>query len=316
MILHFTTKSAWEALAPGGSYVADSLDREGFIHCSYPHQVARVAALAVPGQRDLVLLSIDRAILGNRVRDEPVGGSRFPHVYGPIPIAAISSVVDFPPEPDGSFLLPDSIREQIRVSPDTLDEVLEQTRAVMDGYTGAWWIAGGWAIDARAGRAIREHHDVDVAVLRQDLPSLWTHLRGRDVRIAEPNTWRRWRGAPLEPDEACLWTRVDDGVDLRWQEFSVDPSVVEFLLEPSHAGTWHYRRDPRVSLPLEELGPPGSFLSLPVALLYKAPGPIEQRAANDFETALPLLEPEERDWLAIALETAHPTSPWIAQLRS
>ena len=37
--------------------------------------------------------------------------------------------------------------------------------ALLDGLPARWWIAGGWAIELFAGASIRDHDDVDVAVL-------------------------------------------------------------------------------------------------------------------------------------------------------
>ena len=90
-IYHIVPRQVWEAAADG-PYRAASLDGEGFIHCSNEDQVARVADLFFAAQADLLALEIDTARLGGTLRDEDVGGERFPHVYGPIPREAVVEV--------------------------------------------------------------------------------------------------------------------------------------------------------------------------------------------------------------------------------
>lgn len=104
-ILHITTAAAWADARAQGAYTADSLSTEGFIHCSDPHQVLRVANQRFAGRTDLVVLRIDPAALHAEVRYENLeGGSElFPHVYGPIPSGAVVSVTPFIPGPDGRF---------------------------------------------------------------------------------------------------------------------------------------------------------------------------------------------------------------------
>lgn len=48
---------------------------------------------------------------------------------------------------------------------------------LMAGYPGPWWISGGWAIEAFTGSA-RTHDDLDLEVLRIDLPLLRRHFAG------------------------------------------------------------------------------------------------------------------------------------------
>ena len=45
----------------------------------------------------------------------------------------------------------------------TLDAVLEVLTALEDAPCRAW-IAGGWGVDALAGRQTREHRDLDLAI--------------------------------------------------------------------------------------------------------------------------------------------------------
>ncbi len=105
MILHFCPRADWEAGRRAGSYVADSLRDEGFIHCSTAAQVRRSADKYAAGRTDLVLLEIDEDRLPVPVRWEAGrdADELFPHVYGPIPVDAVTAVRDFPPDPDGAW---------------------------------------------------------------------------------------------------------------------------------------------------------------------------------------------------------------------
>ena len=112
-IYHITSKSAWIAATRIGSYAADSLESEGFIHCSTAAQVLPVAEQFYRGQTGLVLLVIDTARVEAPLKWEPSTpppgvdeSSTFPHVYGPIGLHAIVAVVDFEPNDEGEFSLP------------------------------------------------------------------------------------------------------------------------------------------------------------------------------------------------------------------
>jgi uncharacterized protein (DUF952 family) len=111
-ILHATSRAAWSAAQAGGMYSADSLADEGFIHCSKAAQILRVADSFYHGQRGLVLLVIDPGRLTSKLRWEPgtdLASELFPHIYGPINLAAVLEVFDFEPAADGKFHLPGSL---------------------------------------------------------------------------------------------------------------------------------------------------------------------------------------------------------------
>ena len=113
LILHITQRSAWDAAREKGSYPQPPIPPDGFVHCSRPDQVIRVANYIFRGQRDLVLLCIDTNLLTATL--DPAGleeGERdFPHIHGQINLDAVVAVLDFPPDDDGAFALPKSLGE-------------------------------------------------------------------------------------------------------------------------------------------------------------------------------------------------------------
>jgi uncharacterized protein (DUF952 family) len=114
-ILHFCARDAWLQARARGEYRGDTLDAEGFIHCSSAEQIHIPANALVRGRTDLVLLEVDPARLTSPVRWEPgdptdPNSMQFPHVYGPIERDAVIAVHDFPPGPDGTFAVPDHLR--------------------------------------------------------------------------------------------------------------------------------------------------------------------------------------------------------------
>jgi uncharacterized protein (DUF952 family) len=108
-VFHITERSTFAAALESGCYAADSLEREGFIHCSTRQQVLRTAARFFGGRAGLVLLCIDAQRLGDLLRYEAADGESFPHCYGAIPLEVIPAVIDFPCRADGSFELPQEL---------------------------------------------------------------------------------------------------------------------------------------------------------------------------------------------------------------
>jgi uncharacterized protein (DUF952 family) len=117
VILHIAKESDWKKARASAQYRADTLASEGFIHCSTREQVIRVANALFRGREDLVLLCIDSEMVETEIRYENLegGDERFPHVYGPINLNAVVAVLDFAPQADGTFTLPEGLpltREQ------------------------------------------------------------------------------------------------------------------------------------------------------------------------------------------------------------
>lgn len=111
MLLHIAPVGAWHEGVDETHYRDPSLDTEGFIHCSTPDQVLIPANERFAGRSDLVLLVIDADALDAPLVFEDCyeTGIEFPHIYGPLIRSAVSQVVPFPPNADGTFDLPDTI---------------------------------------------------------------------------------------------------------------------------------------------------------------------------------------------------------------
>lgn len=121
-IFHITTKDAWLQAQKAGSYSAPSLEKDGFIHFSYLHQVLKVANSFYRGQADLVLLAVEISRLDAELRveapvhpadsNQPPEDQLFPHLYGALNLDAVKAVVAFPPEPGGDFKLPPQVQKE------------------------------------------------------------------------------------------------------------------------------------------------------------------------------------------------------------
>ncbi len=111
MILHIVHESEWLAAVPAGLYQADSLETEGYIHCSTLEQVLGPANAMFRGQDGLVLLVIDPEKVGAPIIYEDCyeSGQEFPHIYGPLEVKAVTAVIPFPPQQDGTFVLSEKL---------------------------------------------------------------------------------------------------------------------------------------------------------------------------------------------------------------
>ena len=87
MIVHICEASAWSAARTAGTYRAESLDSEGFIHFSSWSQLRDTAARYYAGVAGLVVLEVDPAGLDVRVENG------FPHLYSELPVSAVAEVM-------------------------------------------------------------------------------------------------------------------------------------------------------------------------------------------------------------------------------
>lgn len=110
-IYHMCRDVEWRAAAAEGIYRGSAQDAaDGFIHFSTADQLRASAAKHRAGQRDLVLLTVDARALGWALKWEPARGSNlFPHLYGPLPLAAVTRVDELPLAPEGGHLFPPGV---------------------------------------------------------------------------------------------------------------------------------------------------------------------------------------------------------------
>lgn len=93
MIYHIVLPDSWEEQKDNGSYTHESLEKEGFIHCSYDTQLDAVLGRYYSGADRVLILSIDTGKLTSELIEEPsTGGEIYPHIYGKINRDAIVSL--------------------------------------------------------------------------------------------------------------------------------------------------------------------------------------------------------------------------------
>lgn len=90
----------WRDFEVAGRFEGSPVDLvDGFIHLSAAAQVDETLARHFAGRADLMLVEIDLVRLGAAVRWEPSrGGALFPHVYAPLPFAAVVAARPLAPQ--------------------------------------------------------------------------------------------------------------------------------------------------------------------------------------------------------------------------
>ena len=182
---------------------------------------------------------------------------------------------------------------------------------LLDGYTGRWWIAGGWAIEAFTGAA-RQHDDVDPSIPLHELAQLRRHLAGRiDVWAAAQEVLQVLHPEDIGHDQlppTCgnLWARRS----------GADPWEYDILLTPTEPDMWVFKRDDRIRMPIDAIvwrRDGISYLRPEIQLLHKARG-LRDKDQADFDACWPLLDQQSRRWLREAVELTQPDHPWLSAM--
>ena len=115
-IHHLALSPEWHAALSGDrlyrrSSIDRTLEQEGFVHCSFPDQVQRTADKYYRDRADVVLLTIEPALIDAEIRHENTSGGTelFPHVYGPIPVDAVVAARPVALLEDGTLDITDAL---------------------------------------------------------------------------------------------------------------------------------------------------------------------------------------------------------------
>lgn len=108
VIFHLAEPRLWHDALRAGLYTWSTRGAGhgdvGFIHCSFRDQVVAVAnRVYADWDGPLVLLELDAQRIPAEIRIENLegGAEQFPHIYGPMPTAAVTAVHELRREPTG-----------------------------------------------------------------------------------------------------------------------------------------------------------------------------------------------------------------------
>jgi uncharacterized protein (DUF952 family) len=106
-IFHLAVPADWVAAFATGEYRMSTrgvtLEQEGFIHCSTRGQMQDTANRFYGDLEHLVVLTIDPVLVPSTIVFEPPApgsDALFPHIYGPLPIAAVNLASPWVRRPD------------------------------------------------------------------------------------------------------------------------------------------------------------------------------------------------------------------------
>lgn len=108
IIYKICPEELWRAAERAGRFAGAPVDlADGYIHFSTAGQVEETAAKHFSGQSGLLLIAIDAARLGTKLKYEASrGGALFPHLYAPLDPAVVLWVRELPLGLDGRHAFP------------------------------------------------------------------------------------------------------------------------------------------------------------------------------------------------------------------
>lgn len=105
MIYHIVKKKEFRNSQKEGQYYPESLEKEGYIHCSTSNEIEKTANTHFKGQHSLYLLIIDELRVKEEIRYQEVEDrkEKMPHIIGPLNIDAILDKIVLTPDKNGEF---------------------------------------------------------------------------------------------------------------------------------------------------------------------------------------------------------------------
>jgi hypothetical protein len=181
---------------------------------------------------------------------------------------------------------------------------LEQVAALLRPLETPWMFAAGWALDLHrhavlGAQPMRPHEDIDIVIGRE------AQFAVRDLLLAAGYSVHAVRKGMYTD-----WTSPVELPDHQVHAFSPAWGMLDLMLTDLGADTWHYRRNPAISLPMQQarrISPLGlPYLAPEAALLFKAnPSQVRTKDQQDFGSVLPALNASEKSWLAAYIADEH-----------
>jgi len=134
-LFHILTKQDWDRAQTMKAYNPLSLEREGFIHLSRPHQVLKTAHRFYSDYSEMILLFIDEEKIIEKIKYEKSDSDIFPHYYGQLDTKFIMNAFLFK-KVDENWVLP----EEFSLIGDTLirPAFLGDEAEIASVHTHAW----------------------------------------------------------------------------------------------------------------------------------------------------------------------------------
>lgn len=187
----------------------------------------------------------------------------------------------------------------------SLQETKQKLESILTGYDGFWAVAGGWAIDFFLHEKTREHKDIEIAVWRDEQASLQRFLADWRCEYYERGTsvpWQPGEVLQLPAHEIHCYRGSDE---------------IELLLNERNDGEWIFRREPRITYPVEAfslLSASGIRVLAPeIVLLYKS-HKATATDTQDLHKALAEMSAAQRTWLAGGIVRINQHHPWLEYL--
>lgn len=93
LIYHIVKPEVWKNFKDEDFYEAESLQTEGFIHCSYREQLEKVLQRYYSDAEKILILEIETENLTSKLVEEPSTNDEiYPHIYGKINREAITGI--------------------------------------------------------------------------------------------------------------------------------------------------------------------------------------------------------------------------------
>jgi len=98
----------WRPGETSGVYCGSAKDKEdGFLHFSTEEQLPGTLTRYYAGADDLVLVAVEEDALGDALKFErSTAGALYPHLYGDLPLSAVTWSRPIKRDATGEFLLP------------------------------------------------------------------------------------------------------------------------------------------------------------------------------------------------------------------